>query len=37
MGAYDAFLSGELADYELPQAELDEAAADLEGLPAIPA
>jgi tryptophan synthase beta chain len=37
MGAYDAFLSGELADHELPQAELDAAAADLEGLPAVPA
>ncbi|HSJ74155.1 MAG TPA: TrpB-like pyridoxal phosphate-dependent enzyme [Miltoncostaeaceae bacterium] len=37
MGAYDAFLGGEMADYELPQAELDQAAAELEGLPAIPA
>jgi tryptophan synthase beta chain len=37
MGAYDAFLRGEMADYELPQQKLDEAAADLEGLPAIPA
>ena len=36
MGAYDAFLSGEMSDYELPQDELDQAAAELEGLPAIP-
>jgi hypothetical protein len=36
MGAYDAFLSGEMTDYELPQEELDEAAAELEGLPALP-
>jgi tryptophan synthase beta chain len=37
MGAYDAFLSGEMVDYELPEAELDQAAAELEGLPALPA
>ena len=37
MGAYDAFLSGEMTDYELPQDELDQAAAELEGLPALPA
>ena len=36
MGAYDAFLSGEMTDYELPQEELDQAAAELEGLPALP-
>ncbi len=36
MGAYDAFLSGEMTDYELPQDELDQAAAELEGLPALP-
>jgi tryptophan synthase beta chain len=35
MGAYDAFLSGSLEDYELPQDELDRAAAELEGLPAL--
>ena len=37
MGAYDAFLGGEMVDTELPQDELDQAAAELEGLPAIPA
>ena len=36
MAAYDAYLSGEMTDYELPQEELDAAAADLEGLPALP-
>ncbi|WP_217914553.1 TrpB-like pyridoxal phosphate-dependent enzyme [Miltoncostaea marina] len=36
MAAYDAYLSGEMIDYELPQEELDAAAADLEGLPALP-
>ena len=36
MGAYDAYLSGEMTDFELPQAELDEAAAELEGLPPLP-
>jgi tryptophan synthase beta chain len=37
MAAYDAYLSGELADRELPQDELDRAAEDLRGLPALPA
>jgi tryptophan synthase beta chain len=36
MAAYDAYLSGEMTDYELPQEELDQAAAELEGLPALP-
>ena len=36
MAAYDAYLAGELVDHELPQEELDRAAAGLEGLPAIP-
>ena len=36
MAAYDAYLSGEMVDTELPQAELDLAAAELEGLPALP-
>jgi tryptophan synthase beta chain len=36
MGAYDAYLSGEMSDYELPQEELDQAAAELEGLPSLP-
>ena len=36
MAAYDAYLAGELVDSELPQAELDDAAADLAGLPSIP-
>jgi tryptophan synthase beta chain len=35
MAAYDAYLSGEMTDYELPQEELDRAAAELEGLPVI--
>lgn len=35
MSAYEAYLAGELVDHELPQAELDKAAADLEGLPAL--
>jgi len=30
---YDAFLSGKLSDYELPQAELQKFTKDLEGLP----
>jgi hypothetical protein len=37
MAAYDAFLAGELVDHELPQEELDRAAAGLEGLPPVPA
>ena len=36
MAAYDAYLSGEMVDIELPQEELDLAAAELEGLPALP-
>lgn len=36
MAAYDAYLSGELVDAELPQSELDAAAEALAGLPALP-
>jgi hypothetical protein len=36
MAAYDAYLSGEMVDTELDQSELDQAAAGLEGLPAVP-
>jgi tryptophan synthase beta chain len=36
MAAYDAYLSGEMIDYELPADELARAAAELEGLPALP-
>ena len=36
MAAYDAYLSGEMVDQPLAQEELDLAAAELEGLPAIP-
>ena len=36
MAAYDAYLAGELMDRPLSQEELDAAAADLAGLPAIP-
>lgn len=35
MAAYDAFLSGKLVDHELPQSDLDAAARDLEGMPAL--
>ncbi|MFM8943857.1 MAG: TrpB-like pyridoxal phosphate-dependent enzyme [Actinomycetota bacterium] len=35
MAAYDSFLKGEMVDHELPQADLDRAAADLEGMPAL--
>jgi hypothetical protein len=35
MGAYDAFLSGKLQDYELPQEEIDKAEAVLKGYPPI--
>ncbi|MDX6555202.1 MAG: tryptophan synthase beta chain [Miltoncostaeaceae bacterium] len=35
MSAYDAYLSGEMVDHELPQEDLDRAAADLAGLPQI--
>ena len=35
MSAYDAYLSGRMEDYELPQDVLDRAAGDMEGLPAI--
>lgn len=35
MAAYDAFLSGDLVDAELDQAELDRAAAEIAGLPAL--
>ncbi len=33
MGAYDAYLSGKLANYELPQEEIKRALRDIEGLP----
>ena len=36
MAAYETYLAGELVDHELPQSELDAAAADLAELPAIP-
>ncbi len=36
MAAYDAYLSGAMVDQPLAQEELDLAAAELEGLPAIP-
>ena len=36
MAAYDAYLSGEMSDYELPQEDLDQAAAELAGLPPVP-
>ena len=35
MAAYDSFLKGQMVDHELPQADLDRAAADLEGMPAL--
>jgi tryptophan synthase beta chain len=35
MAAYDAYLSGEMVDHELPQEQLDRAAADLAELPAL--
>ena len=35
MSAYEAFLSGSLEDYELPQAELDAAAEAMAGLPTL--
>jgi tryptophan synthase beta chain len=35
MAAYDDYLSGRMEDFELPQAELDRAAKDMEGLPAL--
>jgi tryptophan synthase beta chain len=35
MSAYDAYLSGAMVDHELPQEELDRAAADLAALPQI--
>jgi tryptophan synthase beta chain len=35
MSAYDDYLSGRMQDFELPQEELDRAARDLEGLPAL--
>jgi len=35
MAAYDDYLSGRMQDFELPQEELDRAAKDLEGLPAL--
>jgi tryptophan synthase beta chain len=37
MAAYEDYLSGTMVDYELPQAELDSAAAELAGLPSVPA
>ena len=36
MAAYETYLAGELVDHELPQSELDAAAAELAELPAIP-
>jgi len=36
LGGYDAYMSGKLQDYELPQEELDRYAKDLERLPAAP-
>ncbi len=33
MGAYEAYASGQLEDYELPQEEIDGALAQIEGLP----
>jgi tryptophan synthase beta chain len=36
MAAYDAYLSGTMVDLELGQEELDRAAAELAGLPALP-
>ena len=35
MTAYQSYLSGEMTDTELPQADLDRAAAELEGMPAL--
>lgn len=35
MAAYDDYLSGRMQDFELPQDELDRAAKDMEGLPAL--
>jgi tryptophan synthase beta chain len=35
MAAYDDYLSGRMEDFELPQEELDRAAKDMEGLPAL--
>jgi tryptophan synthase beta chain len=35
MSAYDEYLSGEMVDYDLPQDDLDRAARDMEGLPAL--
>jgi tryptophan synthase beta chain len=35
MAAYDAYLSGEMVDYDLPQEELDQAAEALAAMPAI--
>jgi tryptophan synthase beta chain len=37
MAAYDAYLSGNIVDFELPQADLDKAAAELANFPPIPA
>ena len=35
MAAYDSYLSGQMVDYELPQAEIDRALRDLEGMPKV--
>ena len=35
MAAYDSFLRGQMVDHELPQSDLDRAAADLEGMPSV--
>jgi tryptophan synthase beta chain len=37
LAGYDAYLSGKLSDYELPQEELQKFTKDLEGLPGAPA
>lgn len=37
MAAYDSYLSGQMVDYELPQAEIERALRDLEGMPKVDA
>jgi len=36
LGGYEAYMSGRLSDYQLPQSELDKAAKDLDQLPKAP-
>jgi tryptophan synthase beta chain len=36
MSAYESYMSGQMVDLELPQDDLDRAAAELEGMPALP-